>query len=85
MAIVDNKPKICNLKDFLEYFLKFRENVVIKKTKFDLKNAEDRAHILIGLSVSVENLDKVIKIIRKSNTPEAVSYTHLTLPTILLV
>ncbi len=70
MAIVDNKPKICNLKDFLEHFLKFRENVVIKKTKFDLKNAEDRAHILIGLSVSVENLDKVIKIIRKSNTPE---------------
>jgi len=70
LAIVDNKPKTCNLKDFLEYFLKFRENVVIKKTKFDLKNAEDRAHILIGLSVSVENLDKVIKIIRKSNTPE---------------
>ena len=70
LAIVDNKPKICNLKDFLEYFLKFREDVVIKKTKFNLKNAEDRAHILIGLSVSVENLDKVIKIIRKSNTPE---------------
>ena len=79
LAIVDNKPKICNLKDFLEYFLKFRENVVIKKTKFDLKNAEDRAHILIGLSVSVENLDKVIKIIRKSNTPEDAKITLLKL------
>jgi len=70
LAIVDNKPKTCNLKEFLENFLKFREDTVIKRTKFDLKKAEDRAHILIGLSVSVENLDKVIKIIRKSNTPD---------------
>ena len=70
LAIVDNKPKTCNLKDFLENFLKFREDVVIKKTKYDLKKAEDRAHILIGLSVSVENLDKIIKIIRSSKTPE---------------
>jgi len=70
LAIVDNKPKTCSLKDFLENFLKFREDVVIKKTKFDLKKAEDRAHILIGLSVSVENIDKVIKIIRSSNNPD---------------
>ena len=70
MAIVSNKPKNCNLKDFLEQFLIFREDVVIKKTKFDLKKAEDRAHILIGLSISVENLDKVIKIIRSSKTPD---------------
>ena len=70
LAIVDGKPKICNLKDFLSNFLIFREDVVIKKTKFDLKKAEDRAHILIGLSVSVENLDKIIKIIRSSKTPD---------------
>ena len=70
LAIVDGKPKTYNLKDFLENFLKFREDVVIKKTKFDLKKAEDRAHILIGLSVSVENLDKIIKIIRSSKTPD---------------
>ena len=70
LAIVNNKPKTCNLKDFLEQFLKFREDVVIKKTKFDLNKAEDRAHILIGLSISVENLDKVIKIIRSSKTPD---------------
>jgi len=70
LAIVDNKPKTCNLKEFLENFLKFREDVVIKKTKYDLKKAEDRAHILIGLSVSVENLDKVIKIIRNSKNPD---------------
>ena len=70
LAIVDNKPKNCNLKDFLDQFLKFREDVVIKKTKFDLKKAEDRAHILIGLSISVENIDKIIKIIRSSKTPD---------------
>ena len=70
LAIVSGKPETCNLKDFLTNFLTFREDVVIKKTKFDLKKAEDRAHILIGLSVSVENLDKIIKIIRASKTPE---------------
>ena len=70
LAIVDGKPKTCNLKEFLTNFLTFREDVVIKKTKFDLRKAEDRAHILIGLSVSVENLDKIIKIIRSSKTPE---------------
>ena len=70
LAIVDQKPKTCNLKDFLENFLNFREDVVIKRTKFDLKKAEDRVHILLGLSVSVENIDKVIKIIRSSKNPE---------------
>ena len=70
LAIVDKKPKTCNLKDFLENFLIFREEVVVKRTKYDLKKAEDRAHILIGLSVSIDNLDKIIKIIRNSKTPD---------------
>ena len=70
LAIVDGKPQTCTLKDFLTNFLSFREDVVIKKTKFDLQKAEERAHILIGLSVSVENLDKIIKIIRSSKTPD---------------
>ena len=70
LAIVDGKPETCSLKDFLTNFLSFREDVVIKKTKFELQKAEERAHILIGLSVSVENLDKIIKIIRSSKTPE---------------
>jgi len=70
LAIVDGKPETCNLKDFLSNFLSFREDVVIKKTKFDLQKAEDRAHVLIGLSVAVENLDKIIKIIRSSKTPD---------------
>ena len=70
LAIVEGKPETCSLKDFLSNFLNFREDVVIKKTKFDLQKAEDRAHILIGLSVSVENLDKIIKIIRASKNPD---------------
>ncbi len=70
LAIVNNKPKTCNLKDFLEHFLSFREKVVISKTKYDLNKAEKRVHILIGLSVSVENIDTIIKIIRSSKNPD---------------
>ena len=77
LAIVDGKPETCNLKDFLSNFLTFREDVVIKKTKYDLFKAEERAHILIGLSVSVENLDKVIKIIRSSKNPDEAKKTIL--------
>ena len=77
LAIVEGKPKTCTLKDFLTNFLSFREDVVISKTKFDLHKAEDRAHILIGLSVSVENLDKIIKIIRSSKTPDDAKKTIL--------
>ena len=66
LAIVDNKPKILNLKEFISEFLKFREVTVIKRVKFDLKKAEERAHILIGLAASVENIDEVIKIIKNS-------------------
>ena len=70
LAIVNKKPKTCSLKDFLESFLVFREDVIVKRTKYDLKKAEDRAHILIGLSVSIDNLDKIIKIIRNSKSPD---------------
>ena len=77
LAIVDQKPKTCTLKDFLENFLKFREDVVIKRTKFDLQKAEERVHILLGLLVSVENIDKVIKIIRSSKNPEEAKNTLL--------
>ncbi len=66
LAIVENKPKILNLKEFISEFLKFREVTVIKRVKFDLKKAEERAHILIGLAASVENIDEVIKIIKNS-------------------
>ena len=70
LAIVDNKPKILNLKEFISEFLKFREDTVIKKVKFDLKKAEERAHILIGIASAVENIDEVIKIIKNSKNSE---------------
>ena len=66
LAIVDNKPKILNLKEFISEFLKFREDTVIKRVKFDLAKAEERAHILIGLAAAVENIDEVIKLIKNS-------------------
>ena len=70
LAIVDNKPKILNLKEFISEFLKFREDTVTKRVKFDLKKAEDRAHILLGLAAAVENIDEVIKIIKNSRDTE---------------
>ena len=66
LAIVENKPKILNLKEFISEFLKFREDTVIKRVKFDLKKAEERAHILIGLATAVENIDEIIRIIKNS-------------------
>ena len=66
LAIVNSKPKILNLKEFISEFLKFREETVIKRVKFDLKKAETRAHILIGLATAVENIDEIIKIIKNS-------------------
>ena len=70
LAIVNNKPKILNLKEFISEFLKFREDTVIKRIKYDLKKAEERAHILIGLATAVENIDEIIKIIKNSNNTE---------------
>ena len=66
LAIVDNKPKIFNLKEFISEFVKFREETLTKRIKFDLKKAEERAHILIGLATAVENIDEVIKLIKNS-------------------
>jgi DNA gyrase subunit A len=66
LAIVDNKPKIFNLKEFIVEFVKFREETLTKRIKFDLQKAEERAHILIGIATAVENIDETIKIIKNS-------------------
>ena len=71
LAIVDNKPKILNLKEFISEFLKFREDTVTKRIKYDLKKAEERAHILIGIAAAVENIDEVIKIIKNSKDTQS--------------
>ncbi len=71
LAIVNSKPKILNLKEFISEFLKFREDTVTKRVKHDLKKAEERAHILIGLATAVENIDDIVKIIKNSKDTEA--------------
>ncbi len=71
LAIVNGKPKILNLKEFISEFVSFREKTVLRRIKFDLKKTEERAHILIGISTAVENIDSVIKIIKNSKNTES--------------
>jgi DNA gyrase subunit A len=69
LAVVDNRPMILNFKDILEHFVIHRKDVIIRRTAFDLRKAEERAHILEGLKIALENLDEVVKLIRESKTP----------------
>ncbi|WP_025716027.1 DNA gyrase subunit A [Paenibacillus sp. 1-18] len=71
LAIVNNEPKILNLKDVLYYYLKHQVEVIRRRTEFDLKKAEARAHILEGLRIALDHLDEVIALIRSSQTAEA--------------
>ncbi len=68
LALVDNEPKILNLKELLTYYLEHQEDVVTRRTKYDLNKAEERAHILQGLLIALDNIDEVIKIIRGART-----------------
>ena len=68
LALVDNQPKVMNLKQMLEYYIKHQEEVVTRRTKFDLNKAEERAHIVEGLLIALDNIDEVIQIIRSSKT-----------------
>ena len=70
LAIVNGKPKILNLKEFISEFVSFREKTLTKKIKFDLNKAQERAHVLLGISIAVENIDATIKIIKNSATTE---------------
>ena len=70
LAIVNGKPKILNLKEFISEFVSFREKTLTKKIKFDLNKAQERAHVLFGISIAVENIDATIKIIKNSATTE---------------
>ncbi len=72
LALVNNEPKVMNILDMLKYYLKHQEEVVTRRTKYDLNKAEERAHILQGLLIALDNIDEVIKIIRGSkNVQEA--------------
>jgi len=71
LALVDRRPQIVNLKGMLEAFIRFRREVVTRRTRYELARAEERAHILAGLRKAVEQLDMVIRIIRGSDSPDA--------------
>jgi len=71
LALVNGVPKIMNLKEVLGHFLDFRREVIIKRTTFELSEAEQRAHILEGLKKALEDIDNIIQIIRGSSNPEA--------------
>ena len=71
LALVDNQPKVLNLYEMLKYYLMHQEDVVTRRTKYDLNKAEERAHILEGLIIALDNIDRVISIIRGSSTVQA--------------
>ena len=70
IALVGGRPMMLNLKDLIHYFVEHRHEVLIRKTKYDLREAEKRAHILEGLLIALDHLDEVIRLIRSSNTPD---------------
>ena len=70
IALVNGRPKLLNLKDLIQNFVDHRHDVLIRKTKFELNQAEKRAHILEGLLIALNNLDDIINLIRSSRTPE---------------
>ncbi len=70
LAIVNNRPEVLSLKDALQHFIDFRRQVIIRRTVFDLRKAEERAHILLGLKLALENLDAIIDLIKKAENPK---------------
>jgi DNA gyrase subunit A len=70
LALVNNRPEILNLKQMMTYYLAHREEVVVRRTKYDLKKAEDRAHILEGFRIALDHIDEIVALIKASETPE---------------
>ena len=70
IALVDGRPVMLNLKDMIVEFVKFRHEVIVRRTKYDLRKAQEKAHVIEGLIIAIDNLDEVIKLIRASQTPE---------------
>src|SRR5690606_35999485 len=66
LALVDGQPKVLNLKEVLEHYLQHQREVVTRRTRFELRKAEERAHILEGYRIALDNLDEIINLIRSS-------------------
>ncbi len=69
LAVVNNRPQLCNFKELLELFILYRKEIVVRRTQYDLRKAEERAHLLEGLKIALDNLDEVVALIRESATP----------------
>ena len=70
MSILNGQPRTLNLREMLSVFVDFRREVVVRRTRFELRKAEERAHILEGLKIALDHLDEVIELIKKSATPD---------------
>lgn len=70
LALVDGQPRVLNIKEIIEYFIKHRLEVIVRRTQFDLNAAERRAHILEGLRIAIDNIDEIIELIKTSKDPE---------------
>ena len=70
LALVNNQPRVMGLKEMLSHFLRYRREVILRRSRFELKKAEDRAHILEGYRIALDNIEEVITLIRASQTPE---------------
>ncbi len=70
LALVNNRPRVLNLRQIIDLYVEHRKEIVTRRTKFELKKAQDRAHILEGLKIAISNLDKIISLIKKSKSPQ---------------
>ncbi|HZM15442.1 MAG TPA: DNA gyrase subunit A [Candidatus Krumholzibacteria bacterium] len=73
VALIDNKPRTVNLKEMIQHYIEHRKEVVVRRTRFDLRKAEERAHILEGLRIALDNIDELVALIRSSKDPAEAS------------
>jgi len=71
LALVDNRPKVMSTKETMQHFLNFREEVIVRRTQYELRKAEERAHILEGYRIALDNIDEIVEIIKTSASPDS--------------
>ena len=77
IALVNGRPQLLNLRDLVKHFVNHRHDVVVRRTRFELRKAEERLHIVLGLLIAQDNIDEIVRIIRSSQTPDAAKQTMI--------
>ena len=77
IALVNGRPQLLNLRDLVKHFVDHRHDVVVRRTRFELRKAEERLHIVLGLLIAQDNIDEIVRIIRSSQTPDAAKQTMI--------